>query len=280
MRIRIRHETHYTFDPPAKSTVQTLRMTPRNHEGQHIIGWRMDVDADCLLRASEDSFGNIGHSFSVEGPLTELTIIAEGDVETSDNAGVVRGGVERFPIQVYLRDTDLTLAGTDLRNFATDAARGNEGTLDTLHRLMTAVHETIKVDHSAKRYELVAANEILGRKSAAAADIGHVFVASARFLGIASRIVEGYYLPLPGEEGEPGGHSWAEAFVEGLGWIGFDAAHDVCPQENHIRVAMGLDRLGAAPARAARLGGDGTNVEVRIDLTPRGVQTSQRQSQS
>ncbi|MDB5596959.1 MAG: transglutaminase [Hyphomicrobiales bacterium] len=279
MRIRIRHETLYTFDPPAKSVLQTLRMTPRNHEGQHILSWRMDVDADCLLRSSEDSFGNIAQTFSVDGPLSVLRIVAEGDVETSDNAGVIRGGVERFPIEVYLRDTDLTVAGTPLREFASEAARGNEGTLDTLHRLMTSVHDTIKVEHAAKPYEMAAANAVLARKSGAAGDIGHVFASAARFLGIPARIVEGYYMPLLDEEGEAGGHSWAEAFVEGLGWIGFDAAYDVCPQENHVRVAMGLDRLGAAPVRTVRRTGDGTKADVRITLTPRGAQT-QSQSQS
>ena len=51
------------------------------------------------------------------------------------------------------------------------------------------------------------------------------------------------------------GHAWAEADVEGLGWVGFDPANGICPTEGHVRVAVGLDYLGAAPVRGTRQGG-------------------------
>ena len=43
-----------------------LRLTPRSHEGQHIASWRIDLDVDCLMLASEDAFGNIVHTFDVK----------------------------------------------------------------------------------------------------------------------------------------------------------------------------------------------------------------------
>jgi transglutaminase-like putative cysteine protease len=65
--------------------------------------------------------------------------------------------------------------------------------------------------------------------------------------------------------------------VEGLGWVGFDAARGASPDETYVRVAVALDHLGAAPIRSARNGGGEETTEVRISVAR--VQ-SQFQSQS
>ncbi|MBM3654356.1 MAG: transglutaminase family protein, partial [Alphaproteobacteria bacterium] len=97
MRIRIRHETTYRYAEAPRMAVQHLRLTPRNHDGQHVVGWRIDVDRDCRLVQSEDAFGNTLHRFSVDGPIESISTVVEGEVTTFDMAGVVSGAVERFP---------------------------------------------------------------------------------------------------------------------------------------------------------------------------------------
>jgi transglutaminase-like putative cysteine protease len=59
-------------------------------------------------------------------------------------------------------------------------------------------------------------------------------------------------------------HGWAEALVPNIGWIGFDAAHNLCPTDAYVRVAVGLDYLGAAPVRGARYGGGDESLAVRV----------------
>ena len=87
MRLRIVHETAYRYETPANRAIQVLRLTPRGHDGQFIVNWRIDVDHDCRLDTSTDPFGNIVHGFTVEGPLDSLVITAEGEIETSDTQG-------------------------------------------------------------------------------------------------------------------------------------------------------------------------------------------------
>ena len=108
MRIRIAHTTSYHYAQPARSVIQTLRLTPRNHDGQYVVGWRIDVSENCQLGQHEDAFGNISHVFTVDGPLSELRLTVEGEVETQDTDGLVKGTVERFPPSLYLRETPLT----------------------------------------------------------------------------------------------------------------------------------------------------------------------------
>src|SRR5512134_2780781 len=105
MRVAVRHHTHYSYASPAKSVLQLLRMTPRNHDGQ-------------MVKSGEDPLGNLTHMLTLPGPISELDIAVEGLVETEDRHGVVRGTYERFPTQLYLRETPLTMADAALKEFA------------------------------------------------------------------------------------------------------------------------------------------------------------------
>jgi transglutaminase-like putative cysteine protease len=62
-------------------------------------------------------------------------------------------------------------------------------------------------------------------------------------------------------------HAWAETFVEGLGWVGFDACNDRCPTDAYVRVAAGLDKLGACFVRGAQTGTTAVSVECRAMVT-------------
>ena len=49
-------------------------------------------------------------------------------------------------------------------------------------------------------------------------------------------------------------HSWAEAWVPGLEWVGFDPANGISPRGDSLRVAVGLDYRDAAPVSGRRVG--------------------------
>ena len=118
MRIRIGHTTTYVYDTPPTGVTQMLRLTPRNHDGQYTLDWRIDLSRDCQLHQHEDAFGNITHSFTAEGPFNELTINVEGEVDTVDTDGVVSGTLERFPPSLFLRETPLTQPDSGIADFA------------------------------------------------------------------------------------------------------------------------------------------------------------------
>ena len=79
-----------------------------------------------------------------------------------------------------------------------------------------------------------------------AAELTHVFICVARKLDIPARFVAGYHL---GGDHVSAHHCWAEAHVDGLGWVGFDPSFGYCPGEAHVRLATGLDYLSAHPMR-------------------------------
>ncbi|HTO28022.1 MAG TPA: hypothetical protein VL017_05475 [Devosia sp.] len=67
------------------------------------------------------------------------------------------------------------------------------------------------------------------------------------------------------EDGQAAFHAWAEAYDEALGWIGFDPLLQLCPTDRHVRLAAGLDALGARPMRAVPAGDGVSDVEVSVE---------------
>ncbi|HEY6381942.1 MAG TPA: transglutaminase family protein [Pseudolabrys sp.] len=275
MRIRISHSTTYAYEMPPTGVTQLLRKTPRDHDGQHVLAWRIDISEDCLLHQHEDAFGNITHYFTADGPLTKLTVEVDGEVDTQDTDGVVRGAIERFPPQLYLRETPLTQTDPAIVEFAqTTRAAGDRDSLILLHDLMVALNREIAFDTDPTHAATTAAQAFTLRRGVCQ-DITHIFVAAARALGVPARYIGGHFHRADGVTTQEAGHAWAEAYVENLGWVGFDPTNGICTTESHVRVAVGLDYLGAAPVRGTRFGGGGETlaVAVRVDQARRQAQT-------
>ena len=272
MRICVAHETVYRYDTPSSGVIQTLRLTPRNHTGQYVVDWRIDVSADCRLEPQEDAFGNLTHAFSAPGPVSDLRVMVEGEVETQDTAGVVRGAVERFPPSLFLRETPLTRADAALAAYAAQFEYADGSTLDMLHRLLGCLHEDIACDAEAPNTGSSAA-EAFARRSGACRELSHIFIAIARLRGVPARYVAGYFRRDDDATGPDAGHAWAEAHVPDLGWVGFDPVNEICVTDRHVRVAIGLDHLGAAPVRGAHYGGGREALAVKLIVAQAAWQT-------
>lgn len=276
MRIRVVHETHYRYAQPARGLIQSLRLTPRDHDGQHVRSWRIEPSLDGRLSAREDGLGNVVHLFASEGPIESLTLRVSGEVDTHDTGGVVRGTVERAPETYYLRETGLTAADAAIRALADDAAGAAADPLDVLHRLCAAVHGTMTYDTGSTGVATSAAQAFALRRGVCQ-DLAQVLVAAARHRGIPARYVSGYFRRDDGVTDQEAGHGWAEALVPGLGWVGFDPANKICTTDAHLRLAVGLDYEGAAPIRGSRRGGGPETLSVSLRVEEPGA--GQRQTQ-
>lgn len=266
MRIRIRHATSYTYDQPVDYSAQLMRLTPSEHAGQRIRNWRVTGDGRLLAR-SDDGYGNVLHLFTMARPHKSATIIAEGEVDTSDTQGVLRETIERLPPLYWLRSTPPTAPDEALRDLAREVAFFSDPIV-RLHRLMELVRS--RVDYIVGTTTVVTtAAEALAKRSGVCQDHAHVFATVSRLLGMPARYVSGYLLQGGAETATAtASHAWAEAHVEGFGWIGFDPANNICPTEAYVRVAIGLDYGEAAPVRGVRRGDAGEELAVAVDVLP------------
>lgn len=274
MRLRISHSTTYRYEPPASGVIQILRVTPRSHDGQYIANWQIDVSTDSRLEAHQDAFGNITHVLT-NGALTDLTVHVEGTVETHDTGGVLKGTDERFPPSLFLRTTPLTEIGADMTSFARNLYVEADGDqLGFLHALLVQIHEHMTFDVESTD-STTTAQHAFKLRHGVCQDYAHIFIGCARSTGIPARYVSGHLLRADGMVAQDAGHAWAEAYVKNLGWVGFDAANAISTTDAHVRVAIGLDYLGAAPIRGTRYGGGYETLSVAVTVDQAG-----RQSQS
>ncbi len=129
-----------------------------------------------------------------------------------------------------------------------------------LHRLTAMLHETLSYSAQPPA-DLTTVEQVLAAKSGTYRDFAHVFLTAARTLRIPARYVSGYHLRSESTD-EDAGHAWAEAYVDGVGWIAFDVTEGMCTTERYVRVAAGLDALDAAPVRGSQAGGLGETLSV------------------
>ena len=261
MRIAVEHVTRYRFSEPQARIVQMLRLTPCDTQDQTVVSWMVGVDCDARLRDAIDGFGNAVTMLYAEGPIAALDVTVTGEVLTNDANGVVRGAVEPLPPLLYLRDTPRTQAGAALTAFAADSIGAVEDPVERLHLLNAALHARFRCAPDAADTGRSAEDVFAGTAKATSRDVAQMFIAAARRLDLPARYVSGYRTE-GGAQCAP--HAWAEAHVDGLGWVGFDPVTGLSPDASYIRVAVGLDATGAAPIAGTRIGHG--NEELDVDL--------------
>ena len=265
MRLRIRHETSYDYAPAARHATQILRMTPRSYDGLFVRRWRVEVDADTRLAKGEDAYGNITHTLFMDGPVETVRITIDGEVDTIDTGGIVRGTFERMPLRLFLRETRLTMPTTEMRDYARALlSRQGGDLLATMHALMASLHRDMTFAPGMTS-SATPASEAFVARNGVCQDFAHIFVSCARAIGVPARYAGGYYLRTDSVD-QDAGHAWAEAYLAGIGWIAFDPAHGVCSTDRYCRVATGLDYLDAAPVRGSRSGGGDEKLNVQVQV--------------
>ena len=263
MRLSVDHRTVYRFSTAQSRLVQMLRMTPENHHDQTVATWQIHIDCDAKMRPGRDGFGNAITMLYVEGPVDAIEIEVSGAVLTSNSQGVLNGVAEVLPPALFLRATMLTPQDPAIREWAAGVADGAERPAG-LRLINTALQRRFKHDHGRPKGGLDAAAAFT-RDSGTSRDLAHIFVVAARSIGAPARFVSGYAL-VDGKH-RPTPHGWAEAFVEGVGWVGFDPCTGKSPEEDYVRVAAALDAAGAAPVAGSRLGEGEEELDVDVSVS-------------
>ena len=246
MKLTIRHTTHYAFAEPVVHALQRLRLTPKETQGQRIIDWSMHFDnAHAELTYDDQHFNHVTLIGLAPG-AREVTVTCEGTVETEDNAGVIGRHSGHLPLWSFLRQTPLTRVGPKLRGLLREVPASDSGKpLDFLHTLAALIRERIAYE-AGRTHAATTAEEAVVHGYGVCQDHAHIFIGAARASGVPARYVSGYLMMNDRIEQEAT-HAWAEAHVEGLGWVGFDVSNGISPDPRYVRVATGSDYRDAAP---------------------------------
>ncbi|MGL4237575.1 transglutaminase family protein [Tabrizicola sp.] len=273
MRLTVDHVTRYQYDRPVRSVVQSHRLTPSTFAGQKVIDWEVTVSGGVKGATHRDGAGDRVQGWTVAGPVSEVEVRVRGTVETVDLTGVLRGHREAVAPGCYLRATGATRADVALIALAGRAEAAEP--LELAHVLSAVVADAIAYRPGVTHAHTTAA-EALALGEGVCQDHAHALIAVARVREIPARYVSGYLFATEDGSAHEAAHAWAELYVPGLGWVGFDPANRCCPDERYIRLGSGFDAQDAAPIRGVARGGGREEMDVTVAI----LNQSQSQSQS
>lgn len=262
MLLKISHRTEYSYDTPLHYALQRLRLVPKTEPTQTVVSWSINVEGAQEEVRFADQFGNETRLFSATGGGHGMTITAAGKVETRDTAGISGPHTGFTPLWLFEAATPLTQAGAGIRDLSASLQGATD--LDRLHSLMKVIASRITYIIGATGPETTA-EQALAQGSGVCQDHAHVFIAAARLLGFPARYVSGYLMMNDRIE-QVASHAWAEAYVNGLGWVAFDAANGIAPDERYVRLAVGRDYRDAMPVSGIRLGVADESLAVHITV--------------
>lgn len=264
MLLHVDHLTRYSYDRPVRGVVQSHRLTPSRFEGQKLLDWTVTVSGGTMGGGFRDGAGDWVQGWSIQGPVTEIEVRVQGRVDTVDLAGVLKGHSESVPPMAYLRDTTATVADTAIK----DLAQGFLSTdpLSGAHGLSAAVSDAVTYVTGSTQQSTTAA-QAMAQGQGVCQDQAQVLIAAARVAGLPARYVSGYLQSSSDGLSHEAAHAWAELYITGIGWIGFDPANRCCPDARYIRLGSGLDARDAAPIRGISRGLAAENMNVTVAVT-------------
>lgn len=270
MRLAIKHTSHYRFERPLVHAIQRLRLTPKTTQGQEIVTWDMTFENAEKQFEYEDQHRNLTTLIAMTPGTQEVTVTCTGTVNTSDHAGVIGRHAGHLPLWSFRGQTPLTKAGAGIRGLARDVRKDGGETLAILHALSSRIRDKVVYQTGATGVSTTA-EDALAIGCGVCQDHAHLFIGTARAMGIPARYVSGYLMMNDRVEQEAT-HAWAEAHVEDLGWVGFDVSNGISPDRRYVRVATGRDYRDAAPITGISTGSATEELRVAVAVEQRQVQ--------
>ena len=264
MKLEIVHSTRYRYTAPIAETVMEVRLRPMDGNGQRCLDFRLELSHGIKARTYVDGFGNHVHYFNLVKPHAGLSVISRSTVET----GLARDedpGEEL--VQDFLRFRSPVKDVEGVRELARRHAIADPGSSAAAEEALDELTATISREFTYDRtvtnvYSVV--DDVLALRAGVCQDFAHLFIAVARAMGVPARYVSGY-IHFPGDKTlTTASHAWAEAWVAGRGWIGFDATHPVRTTPHHVRLAVGRDYTDAAPTRGIYVGSAGSAMSISV----------------
>ena len=262
MHLAIRHTTHYRFGQPASHGLQRLRLRPKSTHGQQVLEWRMELAGARQEAEYDDQHCNHTALVSVDPGVEAVTVTCSGLVATSDTGGVIGQHSGFMPLWSFRGQTPLTTPGPKMRALASRLEGSTHDRLALLHSLSHRVREAVAYEIGHTDAETTAEAAMAAGRGVCQ-DHAHIFIGLARAQGIPARYVSGY-LMMDDRIDQEAGHAWAEAHVEGLGWVAFDVSNGISADARYVRIATGRDYREAAPVTGITYGTGETALSVSL----------------
>jgi transglutaminase-like putative cysteine protease len=257
MKISVTHSTVYRYDFPVILKPHTFRLQPRMSSTQRLLAFDLQIaptpagTTECL-----DQDGNLALNAWFNAPTTELSVVSRFTVEMLRQNPfdyVLIGESLNLPLW-YPEPLSAALASyrsdrqvaESVKQYAKSVAAGAQwNTLSFLLALTRQISQTCRPlvrpagppwpsDFTLRCFE------------GSCRDLAVLFCDACRAMGIAARFVSGYEYASANRQ-DSYMHAWAEVYLPGIGWRGYDPSRGVAASNGHVVVAAGFDHDLASP---------------------------------
>jgi transglutaminase-like putative cysteine protease len=276
MKIAVTHRTTYHYDFQVFLEPHIFRLRPRANSAQRLLAFDIEITpipagtTECL-----DQDGNLALNAWFSAPTRELTVESRFSVEMlrlNPFDYVLAGPALNLPLWYadplcaalapYRDDTHVAEFVKQYARTAATAAQWN--TLSFLSALCSQIHQTFRqvVRPDGPPWP---SNQTLSMLEGSCRDLAVLFCDACRVMGIAARFVSGYEFASATAR-EPYMHAWAEVYLPGIGWRGYDPARGLAVSNGHVAVAAGFIHDLASPVAGSYSGGSQSQMLASLKM--------------
>jgi len=279
MKIRIQHRTTYRYAEPVRLGPHRVMVRPREgHDLQiessiltirpaHAIHWMRDVNGNSIALVDFTER-------AVEMMIYSELVLNHYDSDPLDFR--VETYALHYPF-VYDPWTLPELTAFTHIVFPADAERVRQWlgqfwepgklveTVSLLKRLNRFIFENFTY-RRRDEFGVQRPARTLDENSGSCRDFATLFIEACRSWGLAARFVSGYMLCEATEAGRASTHAWAEVYLPGAGWKGFDPTSGRMAGSQHVAVAVSRHPEAATPIAGSFIGVPTAFMGIEVDV--------------
>jgi transglutaminase-like putative cysteine protease len=292
MRIAVDHLTEYRYARPVGFGEHSLYLRPRESQTIHVESFELITNPAGQVRWVRDCFNNVVAVVSLglaEASFLSIQCKMEFDVaEENPFDFILEERAREFPfayddreksaLDPYSRpeESERWRVLGWARDALGDPSQPRE-TISFLTDLNMAIHRRIAYERRDEE-GTQPANVTLQRGRGSCRDMAELFVATSRHLGLAARFVSGYLYEPPQPDGgvsfnvaAGSMHAWAEVYLPGAGWRGFDPTNGLLTDHHFLPAAVANRPEWVNPIQGQYIHAGGVGSEMRVALSIEGA---------
>ncbi|MGD2141318.1 MAG: transglutaminase family protein [Burkholderiales bacterium] len=276
-RYKIVHRTYYNYSESVLLNPHALRLRPKEGHELRIESSTLDIRPPATLRWHRDVEDNSVAIATFDSPTAQLAIESELVIQQYNDFPldfVVTDYAVQYPFTYKPEDRDVLSPYLNVVDYS--SSKILEDWLRQLHDTGEHIETFAMMQRLAQRIQQSLAYarreepgvqtpaKTLSLGTGSCRDYAYLFMEAARYLGLAARFVSGYLHAPPTDSDYGATHAWAEVFLPGAGWTGFDPTIGSLVGSDHIAVAVAKLPESVPPVSGSFIGSASSTLDVGV----------------
>lgn len=290
MRLKIEHTTEHKYGASVSFGDHKVYLRPLDSHRREVHSFAVETHPASIQRWVRDAYGNLVLvcNFGLE---TNQALKFSATMEVS----IIEENPFDFILESYATSYPFAYQAPDVTSLLPFMSKGSQkGALRILDWFYTAVPQPLNhsdvvqflsdlntavfrdIGYTRRDEEgIQEPDTTLEKRTGSCRDMAVLFIAVVRQLGFAARFVSGYLYDPPSKGSETehlfnravgSMHAWAEVYLPGAGWKGFDPTNGILSNQYFVPSAVSHDPLTVSPIQGKYFAEGPVSSDLSVDL--------------